>query len=85
MRRHADRFERAASHFGREDATRIRDRDVMAMRRECESLYESVAREFVHVGNFGRAIDTSERPGTQVCCASNEHVGPSHRRLAGRA
>lgn len=49
MRKHPDRFERAAAQFGRADTTRIRDRDLTVMRRESESLYDSVTREYASI------------------------------------
>jgi thiol-disulfide isomerase/thioredoxin len=46
MREYPDRFERAAARFGLDAATRMRDRDTTAMRREVESLLELVVRDY---------------------------------------
>jgi thiol-disulfide isomerase/thioredoxin len=46
MRAHPDRFDHAVARFGRDYVTRMRDRDVAAMRRESVSLYDLVVREF---------------------------------------
>jgi thiol-disulfide isomerase/thioredoxin len=46
MREHPDRFEHAVTRFGRDEVTRMRDRDTAAMRREMESLLESVVRDY---------------------------------------
>jgi len=46
MRAHPDSFDHAVARFGREYITRMRDRDIAAMRRESEALYELVVREF---------------------------------------
>jgi len=49
MREFPERFELAATRFGRDEMIRMRDRDTAAMRRERESLLALVIREYPEV------------------------------------
>lgn len=53
LRRYPERFERAASEFGLEETTRMRDRDPGLLRRESEKLLELVVEKYAAVAGTG--------------------------------
>ncbi len=56
MRAHPDRFEHAVSRFGRDEVTRMRDRDTQSMNQEVEALYELVIRDYADVPGEERDV-----------------------------